>query len=133
KVTQIGVNGLEEVFYNVTFNNGEEVSRKEFHRETLNPVPEIIKIGTRIDIESISITPKNLILEEEESYQLVANILPENATNKNLKWSSSDEEIVTVDEKGIIFAHNAGEVIITVSDNTGTVTDQLTIVVREPT
>src|SRR5699024_6888179 len=57
----------------------------------------------------------------------------ENATNKKLKWASSNSEIVTVDENGVVSTHKAGEAIIQVADNTGKFTDEVTITVREPT
>lgn len=134
EVAQIGVDGFEEIFYNVSFdNNGKEISREEFHRDTVDSIPEIIKIGTRVDIESITLSPTGLILEEEESYKLTTTILPENATAKDLTWNSSNDEIVTVDEEGTVFAHNAGEATITVSDVSGEITDQMIITVKEPT
>lgn len=134
EIVQDGVEGLEEIYYNVIFDDaGKEVERKEFNRKTLDPVPQIIKIGTRVDIESISLSEKDLTLEERDNYQLTANILPENATNKKLKWASSNSEIVTVDENGVVSTHKAGEAIIQVADNTGKFTDEVTITVKEPT
>lgn len=134
EVAQTGVDGFEEIFYNVAFdNNGKEISREEFHRDTVDPIPEIIKIGTRVDIESITLSPTGLILEEEESYKLTTTILPENATVKDLTWNSSNDEIATVDEEGTVFAHNVGEATITVSDVSGEITDQMIITVKEPT
>lgn len=134
EVTQAGKDGFEEIFYNVTLDDsGEVVSREEFHRETIEPVPEIIKIGTRVDIESISLSPTGLILEEEESYGLTATVLPENATNQNLVWSSSNEEVAIVGEEGTVTAQNAGETTITVSDSSGEITDHLVITVIAPT
>lgn len=134
EVAQIGEDGFEEVFYNPSFdNNGTETIREEFQRETVEPVPEVINVGTRVDVESISLSPRELILEEEENYDLTATILPENATDKSLIWTSSDDEVLTVDENGAVVAHSAGEATVTVSDTTGEITDQLIITVTEPT
>lgn len=134
EVVQPGEDGFEEIFYNVTLDDdGEVVSREEFHRETIDPITEIINVGTRVDIESISLSPTGLILEEEESYSLTATILPENATNQNLVWTSSNEEVATVDEKGVVTSQSAGEATITVTDSTGEITDDLVISVTEPT
>lgn len=47
------------------------------------------------------------------SVKLTANVLPENATNKTVKWSSSDKNLATVDSKGKVYARGAGTVTIT--------------------
>jgi len=133
EVVQLGEDGFEEVFYNVTKNSkGEEVSREEFHRDTVDSTPKIVKVGTRVDIDEITLTPSSLILEEGESYVLTAKILPGNATTKTLVWTSSDQEVITIDENGLISAHTAGESTITVSNITGEITDQIVVTVREP-
>ncbi|MBO7049302.1 MAG: Ig domain-containing protein [Bacteroidaceae bacterium] len=44
---------------------------------------------------------------------LYATVLPENATDKSLKFTSSDPEVVKVDENGVITALKAGTAVIT--------------------
>ena len=46
---------------------------------------------------------------------LTATIKPTNATDKNIKWSSSDEGVATVDSNGKITAVGAGSTVITAS------------------
>lgn len=50
---------------------------------------------------SVAITPNSLKLLDNHTAQLVANVLPANATNKKVVWSSSSP-CVTVDENGNI-------------------------------
>ena len=45
---------------------------------------------------------------------LDAVITPKNATNVNVVWYSSKEEVATVDENGIVTALSAGETVVTV-------------------
>ncbi len=45
---------------------------------------------------------------------LDAVITPENATNVNVVWYSSKEEVATVDENGVVTALSAGETVVTV-------------------
>ena len=54
-----------------------------------------------------------------ETKVLTVTIIPSNATNKNLTWSSSDENIVTVTETGEITAKKAGIADITVASANG--------------
>ena len=50
---------------------------------------------------------------------LEAKILPDNATNKDIKWSSSDENIATVNSEGIVTGVSEGEVTIKVESTDG--------------
>ena len=58
---------------------------------------------------------------------LVAVIEPEEATNKNVTWSSSDESVVTVDENGNIKVVGVGEAVITVTTEDGEHTATFTV------
>jgi len=48
-------------------------------------------------------------------FQLTATILPVEATNKNVVWTSSDDAVATVDENGKVTAKAAGTAVITVT------------------
>ena len=52
-------------------------------------------------------------LNFESSIQINATVLPEDTSNKDIKWSSSDAKIASVTESGIVTAHKKGKVIIT--------------------
>ena len=54
--------------------------------------------------------------------QLTATVLPQNATNKNVSWTSSDETIATVSETGKVTAVMPGNVTITVTTEEGSFT-----------
>ncbi len=45
--------------------------------------------------------------------QLSVNIVPSNATNKNVTWSSSDTSVLLVDSNGLVSAQKAGSATIT--------------------
>ncbi|GGG56790.1 hypothetical protein GCM10011414_28290 [Croceivirga lutea] len=57
---------------------------------------------------------------------VTATINPENATDKSVVWSSSDESVGVVDQNGNVTAVGPGTVIITVTTNDGGYTAQLT-------
>lgn len=46
EVVQEGKDGYTVVTYKVTYEDGEEVSREEVGRETIDPIDEVINVGT---------------------------------------------------------------------------------------
>lgn len=62
---------------------------------------------------SISVTPSAISLKTGESCQLLVDVLPVEADNRNVVWSSSDESIAEVDSTGKVTAKKTGSVTIT--------------------
>lgn len=55
-----------------------------------------------VKISSISFTGKPSQVTSGAEVQLTATVLPKNATNKTLKWSSSNTKVATVTQKGLV-------------------------------
>ncbi|MFI3285956.1 MAG: Ig-like domain-containing protein [Rikenellaceae bacterium] len=68
-----------------------------------------------VSVESVSLTKESISLIEGDTELLVATILPEDASNKGVKWSSNNEDVATVDQDGTVKAVGAGQASITVS------------------
>jgi len=66
-----------------------------------------------IEVTEISLDRTSIKLEEGSTTKLMATILPENATNKIVTWSSSDSNVATVDGIGNVTGQKAGIAIIT--------------------
>ncbi len=66
-----------------------------------------------VHVESIAIVPILATLAVGETKALNVTVLPENATDKSVTWSSSNESIVRVDENGNIIAIANGTATIT--------------------
>ena len=79
-------------------------------------------------VESVSIDKNSVELTEGEEATLTATVNPENATNKNVSWSSSDNEVATV-ENGKVTALKAGSATITVVTEDGNKTATCTVTV----
>lgn len=70
-------------------------------------------------VSSISINETSATLAENETLQLSATVLPENADNRAVEWSSSDENIAIVDSNGLVTAVSQGDAVITVITTDG--------------
>lgn len=66
-----------------------------------------------IPVTKITVEPENNTIKIGEKLTLKATILPSNATNKEIKWKSSDENIAVVSNNGIVTAKGKGKVTIT--------------------
>ena len=74
--------------------------------------------GTKVEIESISLSETSITLNEGESYNLTVNIIPEEATNKAVNWSSDNEDVAIV-ENGTVTAISEGTATITAKSSDG--------------
>ncbi len=83
-----------------------------------------------VKITKLNMNKPSLNLKIGEKETLIASILPSNATNKELIWTSSDTSIVTV-ENGKVSAVGKGEAIITVTNKDGTIEAKSNIKVLE--
>ena len=73
---------------------------------------------TKVSVETVELNKTNLTIKEGKTETLIATVLPENATNKNVAWTSSNNEIATV-ENGVITAIKEGNTVITVITQDG--------------
>lgn len=64
-------------------------------------------IVSEISVESITISANgSTTLKDGETLQLTATVLPENATDKSVRWISNADFRATVDENGLVTAHS---------------------------
>ena len=83
-----------------------------------------------VDVESVSLNITEKELTEGEAFTLNATVAPENATNKNVVWTSSDESIATV-IGGVVTAKKAGRVTITAITEDGGKSAECVLTVKE--
>ena len=69
-------------------------------------------------VESVSLSESEITLVIGETKAITATVLPENATNKALRWSISGTDVATV-EDGLVTAVGVGRTILVVSSNDG--------------
>lgn len=81
-----------------------------------------------IYINSITLSPSSLTLEPGEQRVVSATVLPNNATDQTIVWSSSDSSVATVDN-GMVTAVSAGTATIAASSSDGEITAECAITV----
>ena len=64
-------------------------------------------------VTSVKLTSKKVTVKQGSTVQLEVTIAPENATNPELEWTSSDSGIATVDGSGNVTGISAGKCTIT--------------------
>lgn len=85
-----------------------------------NPGFEVSCVVTvKQHVESVSLNQISQPLNVGETYQLSANIIPSDATNKNVTWESSDPTVATVSSSGLVKALKSGSTTITVTTEDG--------------
>ena len=76
------------------------------------------KVTVKKHTESLSISSNSETLYVGSSVTLKATVLPEDASNKNVVWTSSDNVVATVD-KGVVKALRSGTAVITAKTEEG--------------
>ena len=76
--------------------------------------------GKAVAVQKVTINEQNLHMMVGDTEQLTTTVLPSNATNKNIIWTSADSSIVSVDANGKITAKKAGHTEIYAQPADGT-------------
>ncbi len=84
-----------------------------------------------VAVESVEIT-EALTFDIGTSHTLTPTILPKNATNKDVTWTTSNSSAVSIDHNGRLNILAAGEVTITVTTDDGKKQDTCTITAVDP-
>ena len=79
-----------------------------------------------VDVESISLNKTSLALIVGNNFTLTATILPNNATNQNVVWTSSNTSVANV-VNGVVTAVAAGTTTITATADGKTATCQVSV------
>ena len=91
-----------------------------------------VKIGTftiitgepsgEVKVTDVSLNEHELSKVEGTKFQLVATVSPEDADNKNVTWSTNNDN-ASVDENGLVTFNKPGDVTVTVTTEDGAKTD----------
>src|SRR5690606_14875785 len=87
---------------------------------------EVVISENVVAVESVTITGDDAGLTCQ-TINLSATVLPANATNKTVTWSSSDDALATVSDSGVVTLKAAGTVTITATADGKSDTHEITI------
>ncbi len=107
--------------------NGNAIAIDEFLITSLADIdPEVIPVtGISLDVMELQLFVGN-------THRLTAIIAPDNATNKNIVWSSENTDVVMV-ENGLIYALSQGTTLVTAKTEDGNYTASCVVIVKDNT
>jgi len=76
-------------------------------------------VDPQTPVSSVTLDNTELVMTKADTKQLTATVLPTNATDTTLTWTTSDEEVATVSNTGVVTAVGEGVAIIRVESNNG--------------
>ena len=88
--------------------------------------------GGTVDVTGVSVTPTSTTLNAGGTQQLTVSVLPNNATDTSVSYSSNNTGVATVSNSGLITAVSAGNATVTVTTNDGGFTATCQVTVNAP-
>lgn len=99
--------------------------------KTSNGKEAVVNVTVKpIKVTEIKISESEINLKVDESATLIATVLPEDATDKEVEWTSENTEIIAV-EDGVITAVAPGSAKVICSSKDG-IKAEVNVVVEEP-
>ncbi|MBR4378240.1 MAG: Ig-like domain-containing protein [Bacilli bacterium] len=123
----IRVKGLKEGSANITVTSKQDPTGKAVLKVKVTSGD-----GT-FAVESVSVKDESVTLLEGETSQIEWTVLPENATVKDVEFSTSDANVATVNSTGLITAVKKGTAEIAVTTKSGGKKASVAVTVNEDT
>lgn len=92
---------------------------------------KIIVAATTVSVENIILECGNISLYQGQTHQLNPQVLPPNAANKNVLYSSDNKDTAVVYPNGLITAQNPGNAVITAETEDGKKQASCSVIVNE--
>jgi uncharacterized protein YjdB len=83
-------------------------------------------------VTGISVTPATITINKGNSSKLAASVIPSNATNDTITWSSDNAGVASVNASGLVTALGAGQANIIVTSKDGSFKDTTIVTVKNP-
>lgn len=112
--TAAGLGSKNVTIKEVVVGNSEDVEIDN----TVSPAVVTVEAKT-IKVTSVTVSPKTLNLEVGQTRTLTATVTPDNATDKTVTWTSSNDKVATVAADGTVTAVGEGTATITATAANG--------------
>jgi uncharacterized protein YjdB len=100
----------------------------------LSAICDVKVCHNQVLVTDIILNPSKIDGKEEEIWEIMAFVIPENADNKDLLWSSSDNAVASVNNDGLVTLLSKGTAAITAESSDGSnVRAECVIIVSENT
>ena len=90
------------------------------------------EVTVNVPVNGVSLDKEKAEMPVSGTLQLTATVLPEDASNKNVKWISTNTSVATVDPTGLVTAIAKGNATIIVETEDGKRTDKCEVTVSVP-
>jgi uncharacterized protein YjdB len=86
--------------------------------------------SAKVAVTGVKLNKVTTTLEVGKTETLIANVLPSNATNAGVTWSTSNQSVATVNQNGVVTGVSAGTAMINVKAVDGAKTAICTVTVK---
>lgn len=127
-----GSNAVQEIPRSAETSRSEEATPETAAPEaTATPAPTPEPAPAVVVPTSVTLEQEGGILNNGMTWTLHATVLPEDAADKTITWTSADESVDTIDDSGVITTHAPGQTTITAASTAGGVSTTYNLVVQE--
>lgn len=127
-----GSNAVQEIPRSAETSRSEEATPETAAPEaTATPAPTPEPAPAVVVPTSVTLEQEGSILNNGMTWTLHATVLPEDAADKTITWTSADESVATIDDSGVITTHAPGQTTITAASTAGGVSTTYNLVVQE--
>lgn len=127
-----GSNAVQEIPRSAETSRSEEATPETAAPEaTATPTPTPEPTPAVVVPTSVTLEQEGGILNNGMTWTLHATVLPEDAADKTIAWTSADESVATIDDSGVITTHAPGQTTITAASTAGGVSTTYNLVVQE--
>lgn len=127
-----GSNAVQEIPRSAETSRSEEATPETAAPEAMaTPAPTPEPMPAVVVPTSVTLEQEGGILNNGMTWTLHATVLPEDAADKTITWTSADESVATIDDSGVITTHAPGQTTITAASTAGGVSTTYNLVVQE--
>lgn len=126
-----GSNAVQEIPRAETSRSEEATPETAAPEATATPAPTPEPTPAVVVPTSVTLEQEGGILNNGMTWTLHATVLPEDAADKTITWTSADESVATIDDSGVITTHAPGQTTITAASTAGGVSTTYNLVVQE--